>query len=267
MRIAFVTMLLAAGLVRAQTIGRPAILRDVGFEQHMGATVPLDAPLVDEQGHAVTLRKYAGKPMILALVYYQCPSLCDLVLNGVARAAKALKFVAGDQYQIVAVSFDSRENYPLAAAKKQTYLKTYGRPGGEAGWHFLTGPDSSSRAIADAVGFHYRYDPLSNQFAHASGIMLLTPDGRVARYFYGIDYQPRDVKLGLEDASGGKIGSPIDAVQLFCFHYDPANGKYSLLITHVLQLAGIATLALLLGFMLINLRRDYHGRFNGPRPA
>lgn len=249
-------LLLLTSVLHAQVYGRPAILRDVGIEQHMGAQLPLDDALTDEQGRAVTLRQYSGKPMILALVYYQCPSLCDMVLNGVVRAARALKFTAGDEYQIVAVSFDARENYPLAQAKKQTYLKDYARPGTEDGWHFLTGPESSSRAIADAVGFHFTYDPVSNQFAHASGIMILTGDGRIARYFYGIDYQARDVKLGLLDASGGKIGSPIDAVQLFCFHYDPAIGKYGLVITRVLQLAGLMTLAALLTFMLVNFRRD-----------
>ena len=243
-------------LLNAQTYGRTAILRNVGMEQHMGAIVPLDIPLTDEQGRTVTLRQYSGKPMILALVYYNCPALCDLVLNGVIRAVRDLKFTAGDQYQIVALSFDSRENYPLARDKKATYVKDYGRPGGDQGIHFLTASDASSRAVADAVGFHFTYDPISNQFAHPSAITILTGDGRIARYFYGIEYQPRDVKLGLLDASGGKIGSPIDAVQLFCFHYDPANGKYGLLIIRVLQLAGLATLGALLTFMLVNFLKD-----------
>ncbi len=260
MKIVIAIALLLAGILHAQVYGRPALLDGVGIEQHMGAAVPLDAPLTDEKGHTVTLRQYAGKAMILALVYYNCPSLCDLVLNGTVRAAKTLKFDAGDQYQIVAVSFDERENYPLARDKKAAYIKDYGRAGGSAGIHFLTGPSSSSRAIADAVGFHFTYDPMTNQFAHPSGIMILTGDGRIARYFYGIDYQSRDVKLGLMEASGGKIGSPIDAVQLFCFHYDPNNGKYGLLITRVLQLGGILTFGSLLTFMLIMFRRDARAR-------
>lgn len=257
MKLAILAAVVFASALHAQVYGRPAILRDVGIEQHMGATVPLDDPFTDENGNTVSLRKYSGKPMILALVYYQCPSLCDMVLNGLVRAARALKFTAGDEYQVIAVSFDSRENYPLARAKKQSYVKDYSRPGADTGWHFLTGADSSSRALADAVGFHFTYDPISNQFAHPSAIMILTGDGRIARYFYGIDYPARDVKLGLLDASGGRIGSPIDAVQLFCFHYDPANGKYGLMIVRVLQLAGLLTLGALLTFMLVMFRRDF----------
>ena len=253
-------LLLFTGIVRAQDYGRPAILRNVGIEQQMDASVPLDDPFTDEQGHIVTLRQYAGKPIILALVYYQCPSLCNMVLNGVLRAARAIQFAAGQDYQIIAVSFDARETYPLASEKKRSYVKDYARPEGDSGWHFLTGADSSSRALADAVGFHFTYDPVSNQFAHPSAIVMLTRECRVARYFYGIDYPARDVKLGLMDASGGKIGSPIDAVQLFCFHYDAGNGKYGLLISRVLQLAGLATLGALVTFMLIMFRRDFHPR-------
>jgi protein SCO1/2 len=253
---AWLIFLLSATSLRAQVYGRPAILRDVGIEQHMGAQVPLDVPFTDEQGQAVTLRQYTGKPVILALVYYQCPGLCDLVLNGVVRSTRELKFNAGEEYQVVAVSFDGRENYPLARDKKVTYVRDYGRKGAQQGWHFLTGADSSSRLLADTVGFHFTYDPVSNQFAHPSAIMILTPEGRVARYFYGIDYPVRDVKLGLIDASGGKIGSPIDAVQLFCFHYDPANGKYGLLIVRVLRVAGLATMGALAAFMIVMFRRD-----------
>jgi len=260
MKIAILAAIVFASVLHAQVYGRPAILRNVGIEQHMGAAVPLDDPFTDENGNMVTLRQYSGKPIILALVYYQCPSLCNMVLNGLVRAARALKFTAGDEYQIVTVSFDSRENYPLARDKKQSYIKDYGRPGSEAGWHFLTGTDASSRSLADAVGFHFTYDPISNQFAHPSAIMILTSDGRIARYFYGIDYPARDVRLGLLEASGGKIGSAIDAVQLFCFHYDPANGKYGLMIIRVLQLAGLATLGALLAFMLVMFRRDARAR-------
>jgi protein SCO1/2 len=265
MKTACLVLLLAAPVLRAQVYGRPAILRDVGIEQHMGAQAPLDIPFTDEQGRTMTLRQFTGKPIILALVYYQCPGLCDLVLNGIVRATRELKFTAGTDYQLVAVSFDGRENYPLARAKKVSYLKDFGRPGAAQGLHFLTGPDASSRLLADAVGFHFTYDPISNQFAHPSAIMILTPEGRVARYFYGIEYQVRDVKLGLVEASGGKIGSPIDAVQLFCFHYDPANGKYGLLIVNVMRLAGLATAGALAAFMIVMFRRDARGAARAAR--
>ncbi len=256
MKQALLAGILSAASVRAQVYGRPAVLRDVGVEQHMGAQVPLDDPFTDEQGQTVTLRQFTGKPTILALVYYQCPSLCDLVLNGIVRSVKDLKFTAGDEYQVVAVSLDSREIFPLEHAKNVDYVMDYGHLLSEYGLHFLTGPDGSSRALADAVGFHFKFDPVSNQFAHPSAIMILTPQGRIARYFYGIDYPARDIKLGLIDASGGKIGSPIDAVQLFCFHYDPANGKYGLLIVNVLRLAGLATMGALAAFMVVMFRRD-----------
>jgi protein SCO1/2 len=251
---------ISATTVRAQVYGRPAILRDVGIEQHLGAQVPLDIPFTDDTGSPVTLRKYAGKPIVLALVYYTCPSLCDLVLNGIVRSARALKFTAGDEFEVVAISFDPRENAPLARDKKQSYVKEYGRPGSDKGWHFLTGSDAASRSVADAVGFRYRYDPISNQYAHPSAVMILTPEGRVARYFFGIDYQPRDVKLGLMEASHEQIGSPLDAVQLFCFHYDPANGKYGFMIVNVLRLAGLATMGALAAFIILMLLRDSRAR-------
>ena len=237
--------------VAAQTFGRPAIFQGVGIEQRMGAQVPLDAPFTDEQGRPVTLRAYAGKPVVLALVYYQCPSLCNMVLNAVLRSVNAINFTPGQDYQVVAVSFDPRENYLLARDKKHSYVKQ-----APDGWHFLTGTDASIRLLADAVGFHYRYDPTTNQFAHPSAIMILTPEGRVSRYFYGIEYPERDVRLGLVEASGRKIGSPVDAVQLFCFHYDPSKGKYGLVIMNVLRLAGIATAGALAVFMIVMFRRD-----------
>jgi protein SCO1/2 len=193
-------------------------------------------------------------------VYYQCPSLCSLVLSGVVRAAAGMSLKPGKDYDVIAISFDPRDNAVIAHDKRQAYLDQYHHPETAEGWHFLIGPDSSSKAIADAVGFHYAYDPISNQYAHASGIMVLTPEGRVSRYFYGIDYPARDVKLGLIEASGNTIGSAIDAVQLFCFHYNPATGKYGLLITNVLRLSGIATVGVLAVFMLVMFRRDFRRR-------
>jgi protein SCO1/2 len=241
---------------QAQTGWRPSVLRKVGIDQKLGAQIPADLPFVDEAGRPVTLRQYLDKPVILALVYYQCPSLCNMVLNGVLRSVKNIPMDAGVQYNIVAVSFDSRETWEMAAAKKATYIKGYNRPGAERGWHFLTGSDASIRVLTDAVGFHYAYDTVSNQFAHGSAIILLTPDGKVTRYFYGIDYPARDLRLSLVEASDRRIGSPVDAVMLYCYHYDPANGKYGMVIMNVLRLAGFATVAMLAGFMIFMFRRD-----------
>ena len=246
----------AAPLNAQATFGRPALLRKVGINQKMGAQLPLDVPFTDDHGRAVTLREYTGKPFVLALVYYTCPSLCDLVLNGAVRGVRGLKFDAGREFDFVAVSFDPRENSTLARDKKASYVKAYGRPGAESGFHFLTGTEAASKMLADAVGFHFVYDPNTNQYAHPSAIMIVTPEGQVSRYFYGINYPARDVKLGLMDATGGKIGSPTDQVQLFCFHYDPSTGKYGLVIMNVLRLAGIITLVLLGGGVFLMMRKD-----------
>jgi protein SCO1/2 len=252
----FLYALLAAPLL-AQTGFKPQALRNVGIEQRMGAQIPLDVPFVDENGHSVTLREYSGRPVILALVYYQCPSLCNMVLSGLVRSLRQLKMSPGDEFDVVAVSFDPREIPDMAAAKKQSYMREYNRAESEKGWHFLTGPDASSRNVADAAGFRYTYDPLTNQFAHASAIMVLTPGGRVARYFYGIEYPARDVRFALEEASARRIGSPVDAILLYCYHYDPANGKYGLVIMNALRIGGALTVAALAVFMLVMFRRDF----------
>ena len=233
------------------------LLKTVGINQKIGAQIPLDLPFEDESGRDVTLRQYFDKPVILVLVYYQCPSLCTMVLNGVLSCVKTLDMTAGKQYEVIAVSFDPRETPQMAAAKKQTYLKDYQRQGAEQGWHFLTGPETSSKALAAAVGFRYVYDAMTNQYAHSSAIMILTPAGRVARYFYGIQYPPRDVRLGLVEASNERIGTPTDQVLLYCFHYDPATGKYALVIMNVLRLAALITLGALLTFMFVMFRRDF----------
>jgi protein SCO1/2 len=240
-----------------QVYAPAGLLRRVGISQKMGAAIPLDLPFADESGRDVTLRQYSGKPMILALVYYQCPSLCNMVLNGILRSIKNVDLTAGGEYEVVAVSFDPRETPEMAAAKKQTYLKEYKRPGDEQGWHFLTAPETSSKALADAIGFHYVYDALTNQYAHSSAIMILTPDGRVARYFYGIEYPARDVRLGLVEASRERIGTPTDQLLLYCFHYDPTTGKYALVVMKVLRLAGVLTVGLLGAFLVVMFRRDF----------
>jgi protein SCO1 len=241
------------------------LLQQVGISQKMGAQIPLDLRFTDESGREVELRQYFGKPVILALVYYQCPSLCNLVLNGIERSVKDLDLLAGEQYQVIAVSFDPRETPSMAAAKKQTYLEQMyakdDRRQGAAGqgWHFLTSPETSSKTLADAVGFRYVYDEMTNQYAHSSAIMILTPGGQVARYFYGIEYPARDVRLGLVEASNGKIGTPTDQVLLYCFHYDPTSGKYAVVVMNVLRLAGLITLGALITFMIVMFRRDFRG--------
>jgi protein SCO1/2 len=253
----FVGLAGCAAFGQVQTGWRPALLRSVGIDQKMGAQVPVDLPFIDESGRTVTLSQYLGKPVILALVYYQCPSLCNMVLNGVLRSVKSIAMTAGEQYEIVAVSFDPRETWEMAAAKKVSYVRGYNRDGADHGWHFLTGPEASSKLLADAVGFRYAYDAVNNQFAHGSAIMLLTPEGRVTRYFYGIDYPARDVRLGIVEASDRRIGSAVDAVMLYCYHYDPSNGRYGMVIMNVLRVAGFATVAALASFMTIMFRRDF----------
>ncbi len=256
----FVTVFAASAFsqtTNSQTAWKPAALRSVGIDQKMGVQVPLDVPFTDESGRAVTLRQYSAKPVILALVYYQCPSLCNMVLNGVVRSAKSLKMTAGEEFDVVAVSFDPHETPEMAAAKKAAYMREYERAGSERGWHFLTGAEASSHSLADAVGFHYAYDALTNQYAHASAIIVLTPEGRTTQYFYGIEYPARDLRLALVEASHNRIGSAIDQVMLYCYHWDPARGKYGLVIQNVLQIAGLLTVGSLVTFMLIMFRRDY----------
>jgi protein SCO1/2 len=235
----------------------PDVLKKVGVDQKLDAQVPLDLAFRDETGRAVRLGDYFGrKPVILTLVYYECPMLCTQVLNGTVGTLKTLNFTAGDQFEIVTVSFNPKETPAIAAAKKTTYVAKYGRPDAASGWHFLTGQQPAIDALARSVGFRYYFDKASEQYVHASAIMVLTPQGRVSKYFYGIEYPPRDVRLGLIEASGGKIGTPVDQVLLYCYHYDPHAGKYSMVVMNVLRLAGIVTVTLLLGFIVVMWRRD-----------
>ena len=235
----------------------PDQLRGVGIDQRLNEQVPLDLAFRDETGGRVTLRQFFGRrPVVLALVYYNCPMLCTLVLNGLLRAMRAVNLDAGRDYEVVTVSFDPRDTPELAAAKKDSYVQKYGRASGAAGWHFLCGEENSIRALAQAAGFRYKWDERSQQFAHASGIMVLTPGGRLSRYVYGVEYAPRDLRLGLIEASAGRIGSPVDQLILYCFHYDPAKGKYSLAIMNVVRLSGIVTVGLLLGLIAATVRRD-----------
>ena len=228
-----------------------------GIDQKLDAQVPPDLVFRDETGRTVKLGDYFGtKPVILSLVYYDCPMLCTQVLNGLAGSLKALTFNAGEQFLVLTVSFDPRETPELAAGKKKAYLEHYSRPGAAEGWHFLTGSESSIEALTHAVGFRYRYDAEKAQFAHASGIMVLTPQGRLSRYFYGIEYAPRDLRLGLVEASNGRIGSPVDQLLLFCYHYDPATGKYGAVVMNFVRLGGAATVLTLGTIVVLFLRRD-----------
>jgi protein SCO1/2 len=244
-----------------QTAGvRPALLRDVGLDQRLGDSIPLDLTFRDEHGQPVALRQFFGqKPVILTLVYYQCPMLCTEVLNGLLRSSKELPLEIGRDFSIVTVSIDPNERSVLAEVKHELYSGLYGRPGGPQGWHFLTGDEAQIKALARAVGFHYAYDSASGQFAHPSGIMVLTPEGKLARYFYGISYLSRDLRLGLVEASQEKIGSPIDQILLYCYHYDPATGRYGLLISRVIQAAGALTVLSLALVIAILFRRENYG--------
>lgn len=243
-----------------QNIGvRPELLKDVGVDQRLNESIPLGLQFNDEKGKPVELRQFFGsKPVILSLVYYNCPMLCTQVLNGLERSLKDVSLSLGKDYTVVTVSIDPTERPVLASAKQQLYAGMYGRPGGAQGWHFLTGDEPQIKQLASAVGFRYAYDPDSKQFAHASVIMLLTPEGRISRYFYGITYPSRDLRLGLDDASEGKIGSPVDAVLLFCYHYDPATGKYGVVISHVIQLLGGLTILVVGGLILLLSRREHY---------
>ncbi len=235
--------------------GLPQVLKKVGIDQKLNGQVPLDAVFKDEQGNEVRLGQYfKGKPVVIALVYYTCPMLCNQVMNGMLGSFRQISFNAGEQFEVVTVSFDTKDTPSIAAAKKTTYIAGYNRPSGNAGWHFLTGDDANIKRLAEAVGFRYTWDEQTKQYAHASGIMIATPEGKLARYFYGIDYPPRDLRLALVEASENKIGTPVDALMLYCYHYDPATGKYGAVIMNIIRVAGIMTL-IVMGLMFLVLRK------------
>lgn len=240
---------------------------DIGLDQRLDVQLPLDLTFSDESGKQVHLRDYFGtKPVILSLAYYDCPMLCTLVINGLIRTLRTLSFSAGNEFTVLTVSFNPTDTAKMAAMKKQTSLQSYNRKGAEAGWHFLTGDEAAIQQLTQAIGFRYRYDTERKEYAHASGIMALTPDGRISRYFYGVEYAPRDVRFGLIEAAGGKIGSPVDQLLLLCYHYDPVTGKYGVLITRSLRLAGAATVLGIGGFIVLSLRRDRRQKVVGNKP-
>ena len=247
------------------TSSKPGLLSKIGIDQRLHQKVPLGLEFVDETGRTVKLGDYLGKrPVLLALVYYECPMLCTQVLNGVTGALKVLNFDVGKEFDVVAVSINPREGPGLAAGKKQAYLERYGRPHTADGWHFLTGREENIRALATAVGFRYEYDEEIKQYAHGAGVELLTPKGVIARYFYGIEYSPRDLRFGIIEASEERIGSPIDSVLLACYHYDPATGKYGAAIMKMVRIGAVATMIAFAVFLFLSLRRE---RAEGLRTA
>jgi protein SCO1/2 len=239
----------------------PEPLRAIGFDQNIDQQVPLDTVFRDESGAAVRLGDYFGKrPVVLVFAYYDCPMLCTQVINGLSSALGVLTLVPGKDFEIVTVSFNPRDTPATAAAKKAVYLERYKQPGASESWHFLTGDQPSIERLTQAAGFRYAWDADTKQFAHPSGIIVLTPDGRIARYLFGIEYSPRGLRFGIVEASAGKVGTPVDSLLLYCYHYDPMTGRYGLVIMQVIRLAGAATVFALGAYILIMLRRERRGR-------
>ena len=258
-----VTLLAASAWGQAMSKGimsppanvRPPYLENVGIEQRLDAQVPPDLAFTDDAGRAVKLGDYFGKkPLILNLVYFNCTMLCGEALEGLTAAMKVVKFDVGNQFDVVTVSFNPRETTEMAAAKKKRYVERYGRPGAANGWHFLTGSPESINALTKAVGFQYQYDAKNGQYAHATAIMVLTPEGRISRYFYGVEFPPKDLRMGLVEASQSKIGNAVDEVLLYCYHYDPATGKYGAVVSNMLKIGAVLTV-LFLGILLFVLFR------------
>jgi protein SCO1/2 len=235
----------------------PQALREIGFDQNLDQSVPLDTAFRDETGATVRLGDYFGtRPVVLVFAYYDCPMLCTLVINGLASALDLLSLEPGRDFEIVTVSFNPRDTPAMAAAKKAGYIQRYKRAGAAGSWHFLTGDQPSIDRLTKAAGFRYAWDAGTKQFAHPSGVIVLTPEGRLARYLFGIEYGPRDLRFALIEASAGKVGSPADALLLYCYHYDPMNGRYGVVIMRVMRLAGAATVLALGTFILVMVRRE-----------
>ena len=236
----------------------------IGLDQNLNAQIPLDLSFTDEKGRTVAIGDFLGeRPALLTLVYYECPMLCTQILNGLTRSLRVLSFDVGKEFDVITVSIDPGETPSLAAAKKAEYVKRYSRASADRGWHFLTGSEDQIKRLAQAVGFRYQYDPETGLYLHASGIMVLTPEGKLARYFYGIDYAPKDVRLGLIEASQNKIGSAVDQLLLLCYQYDPSTGKYGLVIMNSLRVAGGLTVVTMVGFIVLMLRRERREKPHG----
>ena len=251
--------------IHGTAAGLPEPLREVGFDQKLGGELPLDLVFRDADGRRVALGDYFdGRPVALSLVYYDCPMLCPLTLSGLAQSLKPLELSAGEEFQVVVVSFDPTETSETARVARDRYLPLYGREGAEEGWHFLTGDQTSIDRLADAVGFRYTWDAERAEYAHAAGLVVATPEGRIARYFFGTDHPARDLRLAFVEATDGAIGSPIDQVLLYCFHYDPATGRYSAATWNLVRAGAILTLAALGTFLFVMLRRDRRRAPLGP---
>ena len=235
----------------------PRALREIGFEQKLDQPLPLDLPFRDEDGRSVRLGEYFGtRPVVLSFVYYDCPMLCTQIVNALASSLRTMDLTAGQEFDVVLVSFDPRETPALAKQKKAEYLQRYGRPEAAGGWHFLTGEEPAIKQITQAAGFRYVWDEDTKQFAHPSGVIVVTPDGRPARYLFGIEYGPRDLRFALMEASKGRIGSAVDQLLLFCYHYDPMTGRYGFVVMRVLRVAGVATVLAIVAFIFFMVRRE-----------
>lgn len=255
--ILIIAILIVAAGVGAQNLFTPTAAEKVGITQQIGDKVPLDLEFVDENGKVVTLGDYVkDKPVVLTPVYYSCPMLCNLVLDGLVNVARELRFDIGEEYRVVSVSFDPNETPEMAKAKKAIYASRYGRAQVERGWHFLTGEQLEIRQLMDSIGFRYAYDEALEQYAHAAVIVVIQPDGTISRYFYGFEYDPRDLRLALVEASEGKVGGIVEQALLLCFSYDATAGKYTATIMSVIRLAGTATIAVLAGFVFLMIRKE-----------
>lgn len=247
---------MSKGIMSPPTNVRPPGLKNVGIQQNLNQQIPADLMFTDDLGRRVRLGDYFGqKPLILNLVYFTCPMLCGEELSGLESALRVLKFDVGKEFDVITVSFDPKDTPEAAAHKKEQLLRRYKRPGAEQGWHFLVGQQDAIDAIAKAAGFQYEYDPKTGQFAHSTAIMVLTPQGKIAQYYYGIEYPPKDLRLALVEASRNKIGNVVDELLLYCYHYDPEKGKYSATVMRVLRLMGVATMLCLGTFLFVMIRR------------
>lgn len=265
-------LVLACGIVAAAEAQRteplPQELEGVGITEHLNTTIPLDLEFVDDTGRTVRLADYfdGERPVILSLVYFSCPMLCTLVLNGLTEAMQGISWIPGKEFEIITVSFNPAETHTLAQLKKQNYINEYGRPEAAAGWHFLTGSEANIQTLTKAVGFGYRWDEEQQQFAHAAALFVLTPDGKLSRYLYGIQFEPRPVRFALMEASKGKIGSTIDQVIFYCYHYDADAGTYTLAARRVMRLGGLLTVVILGGWLSASWIRGSRRRGATPRP-
>jgi protein SCO1/2 len=259
MRLALCALLIAGAAFADNSATPPKLPGEVSIQQKLDAQLPLDLMFRDETGKIVRLREFfKGRPVLINFMYYRCPMLCSMVMEGISSTLTELKFDVGKDFDVITVSIDPRDMPDQATVKKERYIKRYGRLGAANSWHFLTGHESSIRALTNAVGFHYAYDPEHDQFAHGTVLIVSTPQGRISRYLYGFEYKARDVRLALVEASANKIGSASDQLLLLCYHYDPATGKYSRSAMNFVRAGGIATVISLAGFIIIMLRRERH---------